>query len=69
MKAKIDNTQLNSKCKLNEERDKTVNHIMNKCKIKHVKARLSWEGDPQGIVQEIKTLTSNQMEYTQNRIP
>ena len=44
IKAKIDKTQQNSKCRLCGDRDETINHIMSKCSKlpKESKARHDW---------------------------
>ena len=51
IKAKIDNTQQNNKCRLYGDSDKTVNHIISvyceltqqKCNTKHVQNVVHWE--------------------------
>ena len=58
IKARIDKTQQNSKCRLCGDRDETINHIINECSKlaqKEYKARHNWGGggDPLGNVQEI----------------
>ena len=45
IKARIDKTQQNSKCRLYDERDETMNHIVSKCSklaLKEYKARHDW---------------------------
>ena len=47
IKARIDRTQQNSKCRLCGERDETINHIISKCSKlvqKDYKARHDWVG-------------------------
>ena len=58
IKARIDKTQQNSKCKLSGDRDETINHILSECSKlaqKEYKTRhdLGRQGDPMGDVQEI----------------
>ena len=55
-KAKIDKTQLNSKCRIRGEKDETVNHIISeysKLARTEYKTRHDWKSDLLGIVQEI----------------
>ena len=59
IKAKIDKTQQNSECRLCDDRDKTINHII---------TQLSGEGDSLGIVQEIEIWSYEQVVYAQFRI-
>ena len=47
IKARIDKTQQNSKCRLCSGRDEKINHIISEC------SKLGWQGDPLGNVQEI----------------
>ena len=54
MKARIDKTQQNNKCRLCSDRDETVNHISESRKLaqKEYKARhVGWQGDPLGYMQ------------------
>ena len=47
IKARIDKTQQNSKCRLCGDRDETINHIISECSIlaqKEYKARHNWIG-------------------------
>ena len=47
IKARIDKTQQNSKCKLCGGRDETINHIISECSklaLKEYKARHDWVG-------------------------
>ena len=44
IKATIDKTQQNSKCRLCGDRDKTINHIISKLAQKDYKARHDWAG-------------------------
>ena len=47
IKAKIDKTHLNSKCRLCDDRDETVNHELRKCSKlsqRKYKARHDWVG-------------------------
>ena len=47
IKAKIDKTQQNSKCRLCSDRDKTINHIISKCSklaLKEYKTKHYWVG-------------------------
>ena len=63
IKARIDKTLQNSKCRLCGDKDKTINHIISKCSKlaqKEYKARHDWvgkvircQGDPLGNGQEI----------------
>ena len=58
IKARIDKTQQNSKCRRCGDRDETINHIISECSKlaqKEFKARHDWCGqhDPLGNVQEI----------------
>ena len=60
IKARLDKIQQNSRCRLCGDKDKTINHIINECSKlaqKEYKKRHDWvggQGDPLGIVQEIK---------------
>ena len=56
IKARIDKTQQNSKCRLRSDRDETINHIISKCSKlaqKEYKTRLGGLSDPLENVQEI----------------
>ena len=59
IKARIDKTQENSKCRLCGDRDETINHIISECKKKNStevvqdETQLGQQGDPLGKVQEI----------------
>ena len=50
VKAKIDNTQQNSKCRLCGDRDETIYHRISECSKLAQKTRLGGERDPLGIV-------------------
>ena len=54
IKVRIDKTQQNSKCLLCGDRDKMNNHIIRECCKLAQKEYKTRQGDPQGIVQEIK---------------
>ena len=50
IRAKIGKMQQNSRCRLCDDRDETINHIISECS----KFTLTgWEGDSLGIVQEV----------------
>ena len=56
IKAGIDKTQQNSKCRLCSDRDETINHIISECSKlaqKEYKTRHDGRGDALGDVQEI----------------
>ena len=58
IKARIDKTQQNSKCRLCDDRDKIINHKISECsklaqKEYNTRPRLGRQGDPLGDVQEI----------------
>ena len=54
IKAKIDKTQQNSKCRLCGDRDEMINHIISECSIGvQVETRLGRQGDPQGNLQNL----------------
>ena len=58
IKARIDKTQQNSKCRLCSDRDETINHIISECsklaqKEVQGETRLGGQGDPLGNMQEI----------------
>ena len=59
--------QQNSKCKLCNDRDITINHIVSECN-KLAQKWLGGQDDPLGIVQEIETWPYEQMVYAQPRI-
>ena len=70
IKARIDKTQQNSKCRLCGDRDETINHIISECSKlaqKEYKKRhdLVGKGDPLGNVQKISIRPYKQMVYTQ----
>ena len=71
IKAKIDNSQKNSKCRLCGKRDETVNHISECCKLakKKYKNWHDWvgEGNSLQIVQEREILQYEKMAYAQTR--
>ena len=73
-KAKIDKTQQDSILRLCGDRDETSNHIISKCSRlarRKYKTRHDWgggQGDPLGIVEEIKIWPHKQMIYAQPRI-
>ena len=56
-KARIDKTQLNSKCRICGDRDETINHIISECSklAQEYKVRHNWggQGGPLGYVQDI----------------
>ena len=54
IKARIDNTQQNSRCRLWGERDKRINHIISECSKLAQKEYKTRQGDPLGIVQEVE---------------
>ena len=65
-------TQQNSKFKLCEDKDETINYIINECSKlaqKEYKTRHDWVGvgDPLRIVQDIETRPYYQMVYAQTR--
>ena len=48
IKARIDKTQQNSKCRLCSDRDETINHIISECSklaLKEYKTRHDWVGE------------------------
>ena len=57
IKARIDKTQQNSKFRLYDDRDETINHIISKCsklaQKEYKTTRLGRQGDPPGNEQEI----------------
>ena len=57
IKARMDKTQQNSKCKLCGDRDETINHLITECsKLAqgvYGETRLGRQGDPLGNEQEI----------------
>ena len=57
VKARIDKTQQNGRCRLCGDRDETINHIIsegNKSARKNVRlGKTGWKGDPLGIEQEV----------------
>ena len=72
IKARIDKTQQNSKCRLCGDRDETINHIISECSKltqKEYKARHNWvgQGDLLGNVQEISIRPYKQMVYAQTQ--
>ena len=51
LKAIIDKTQQNSRCKLCGEGDETINHLISECsKLAPKETQLGGQGDPLGIV-------------------
>ena len=44
IKAKIDNTQQNCKCRLRGDRDEIINHVINKLAQKEYNVRHNWVG-------------------------
>ena len=73
IKARIDKTQQNSKCRLCGDRDETINHIISECSKlaqKEYKARHDWVGkdDPLGNMQKITIRPYKQMIYAQPSI-
>ena len=69
IKARIDKTQQNSRCRLCGDRDETINHI-SECSKSAQKnwTRLGGQGDPLGILQEIWIRPYEQIVYMQSRI-
>ena len=69
IKARIDKTQQNSKCRLCGDRDETINHIISECsKLAQGvqgETRLGRQGDPLGNVQKISIRPYQQMVYAQ----
>ena len=67
IKARIDKTQQNSKCRLCGDRDKTINHIISECSklAQKNETRLGGQVDPLGNVQEISIRPCKQMVYAQ----
>ena len=68
IKARIDKTQENSKCRLCSDRDETISHMISECSklIQEYKTRLlGWQGDPLGDVQEIEIWPYKQIVYVQ----
>ena len=70
-KAKIDKMQQNSKCRLCDDRDKTINHISKWGKLAQKEYKLDttgWESDPLGVVWKIEIWPHKQVVYAQPRI-
>ena len=73
IKARIDKTQQNSRCRLCGNRDETSNNILSECSKlaqKEHKTRHKWveQGGPLGTVQEIENWPYEQMVYAQPSI-
>ena len=69
IKARIDKTQQNSKCRLCGDRNKTINHILSECsKLNQMgyETGLGGQGDPEGNVQERLTVRINGICTTQH---
>ena len=66
IKARIDKTQQNSKCRLCGERDETINHIISECtKLVQGETRLGRQGSPLEHVLLISIRPYKQMVYAQ----
>ena len=70
IKGERDKTQQNIRCRLCDDRDETINHIISECsKLEQKEYKTGGgQGYPLGIVQEVVTWTYEQMVYAQPRI-
>ena len=72
IRANINNTQQNSRCRLCGDKNETINHIVSRCNEfaqKEYKSRHNWveKGHPLGIVQGIEIWPYYQMVYALGR--
>ena len=72
IKARIDKTQQNSKCRLCGDRDETINRMIHECnklaQKEYMETRLGGQGNPSETVQEIEIWLYEQVVYAQPRI-